>query len=411
MPEYREIYNHVVSTDQRYNLAENSPGLRAVIQATDQLNMLSGCSLDVGCGVGFVVEYLSGRIFNFNAFGVDISNFAIDKARMRLQPISGSDERLQVLLDQTLPFKDNHFSLVTCFDVLEHLDKSDIESTLAEIRRVLRPGGVFFGSVSCRKSGVNDNWEDNLQRTVESTDWWINSVRPDRAEYDGHRFQLSLWKHMPLTAGDVADRKQEKAKMDDPTAGDDAKKAVNENGNQNPDSSDTSALYQQIYDENPWYGDANQDRCPCVRLLPQYSDWLIGPVLDLGCGRGQTVEHLQQLGCEAEGIDQIKNHPDMRVGDITKPIADLASFKSVVCVDCIEHLDEDQVLALFKNMKQVQRQAFSIHIGESTGTGQELHINRKSFAEWTSLIQCHFDIATEIEINPEQILYLTRARS
>ena len=56
MPDYREIYNHVVSTDARYNLAENSPGFRAVVQATAQLEMLSGRSLDIGCGVGFVLN-------------------------------------------------------------------------------------------------------------------------------------------------------------------------------------------------------------------------------------------------------------------------------------------------------------------------------------------------------------------
>lgn len=200
MPDYRDIYNHVVSSDQRYNLAENSPGLRAIIQATHHISLLSGRSLDVGCGVGFVVEYLSGRTFDLNAFGVDVSDLAIEKAKTRLQSIPGSKQRLHVLLDQSLPFEDNHFSLVTCFDVLEHLDKQDIDATLAEVWRVLRPGGVFFGAVSCRKSGVIDDQGENLHRTVESPDWWIRLIEPDRAEYDGHRIQLSLWKHLPLIA-------------------------------------------------------------------------------------------------------------------------------------------------------------------------------------------------------------------
>ena len=431
MPNYRDIYNHIVSTDHRYNLGENSPGLRAVIQATDQLQMLSGRSLDIGCGVGFVVEYLSGRSFDLNAFGVDISDTAIEKSRIRLKDVPGSNQRLTVLNNQTLPFEDNFFSLVTCFDVLEHLDEVDINATLKEIDRVIRPGGVFFGSVSCRASGVNDQFGENLHRTVKSPDWWIERVAPDRAEYDGHRIQLGLWKHHPLVGGKGTSHSTAQAKK---SAGQVAQgfepagvsgsavpvshlqaapAMVHSSGGGGPAadaSKNTASLYQKIYDENPWYGDAEEGRCPGVRLLPEYREWLLEPILDMGCGRGQTVEHLRGMGLQAEGIDQIRKNPQMRVGDITKPIADMGTFNSVVCIDCIEHLYEDQVLGLFENMKQVKRQAFSIHNGESTGTGQELHVNRRSFQDWAILIRKHFDIAAAIEVHKEQMLYLTQSK-
>lgn len=430
MPNYRDIYNHIVSTDHRYNLAENSPGLRAVIQASDQLQIMSGRSLDIGCGVGFVVEYLSGRSFDLNAFGVDISDSAIDKCRVRLKNFPGSDQRLAVLNDQRLPFEDNFFSLVTCFDVLEHLDEADIDATLKEIERVIRPGGVFFGSVSCRASGANDQFGENLHRTVKSTDWWIERVAPDRAEYDGHRVQLGLWKHHPLVGKQDSVRAVTQTQK---SAGQQVRNGeATGSGSAVPvshlqavpamahssssalpaseSSKNTASLYQKIYDENPWYGDAEEGRCPGVRLLPEYGEWLLEPVLDMGCGRGQTVEHLRSRGLQAEGIDQIRKNPQMRVGDITKPIADVGSFNSVVCIDCIEHLYEDQVLGLFENMKQVKRQAFSIHNGESTGTGQELHVNRRSFQDWAILIRKHFDIAAAIEVHKEQMLYLTQSK-
>ncbi len=195
MPDYREIYNQVVTTDERYNLAQNSPGFRSVVQATNQLQMLSGRALDVGCGVGFVLEYLAGPSFDFNVFGVDASNEAITKARTRMQHLTGADKRLLEQKDQRLPFDDDWFSLVTCFDVLEHLDLVDIEAFLAEFKRVLRPRGLFFGSVSCRNSKVTDLNGENLHRTVKSPDWWIEKMGPDRAEYDGVREQLTLWKY------------------------------------------------------------------------------------------------------------------------------------------------------------------------------------------------------------------------
>ena len=393
MPDYREIYNHVVSTDSRYNLAENSPGFRAVVQATGQLEMLSGRSLDIGCGVGFVLNYLAGPNFDLNVFGVDVSDLAVQQAQARMQQIPGGPNQVSIIDSQKLPFEGHFFSLVTCFDVLEHLDEQDIDSTISEILRTLCPGGVFLGSVSCRKSGVDDLHGDNLHRTVKSPDWWIAKFQPDSAQYDGKRQQLTLWKHLPLltqpaAANSNAASKPSKVQLPSPSS---------------------ATLYQKIYDENPWYGDADQGRCPGVRLLPQYQDWLLEPVMDLGCGRGQTVTALRQLGLQASGVDQIESNPEMQVGDITQPIENLEMFSSVVCVDCIEHLYDDQVAGLFENFKKVKRQAFSIHNGESTGTGQELHVNRKNFEDWHVLISKHFEIVKTISITGEQMLYLTQS--
>jgi ubiquinone/menaquinone biosynthesis C-methylase UbiE len=198
MTDYRAIYNHIVQTDQRYNLAENSPGLRAVIEATDALGMISGRSLDIGCGVGFVIEFLSGPSFDLVTHGVDVSDQSIERAQKRLAHLPGARNRLFVLSSQEIPFDDDFFSLVTCFDMLEHLDLTDIEMTLKEAHRVLRPGGTFFGSVSCRAAGIVDQFGDNLHRTVQTVDWWLEKLKPERAEYDGIRQQMKFWKRNPL---------------------------------------------------------------------------------------------------------------------------------------------------------------------------------------------------------------------
>jgi len=197
MPDYKEIYDDVVKTNSRYTVAQNSPGFRIVLQSEAILIHLSGRTLDVGCGVGFAFEYLSNRQFQFQTHGVDISNNAIAIAKQRLSSQRGMenlDDRLKVIDSQTLPFEDEHFSLVTCFDVLEHLEESDIDATLDEIQRTMIDGGTFLGAVSCRKAGSEDKFGDNLHRTIESTDWWIDKIQPDRAIYDGHRKQLIVWK-------------------------------------------------------------------------------------------------------------------------------------------------------------------------------------------------------------------------
>jgi SAM-dependent methyltransferase len=177
------------------------------------------------------------------------------------------------------------------------------------------------------------------------------------------------------------------------------------------DPHNSARLYQQIYEQHQWYGNAHQDRCPGVRLIPEYQEWIQSPVLDLGCGRGHAVEKLRELGFEADGIDQIRIHPAMKVGDIAKPIDGIGRYRSVACIACIEHLPHDQVLGLFENMKLVERQAFSIHNGSSNDTGQELHVNRQEFIDWSRLISQHFDIGAAIKINDEQMLYLTKRKS
>jgi len=435
-PHYREIYDNVIATEPRYNQAENSPGFQVVVSNSDSLKMIQGRSLDVGCGVGFVVGHLTNSMYRFHPFGVDISQEAIDRARQRLAFIPHVNSRLQLLEDQTLPFEDNYFSLVTCFDVLEHLDPSEIDATLAEISRVLQPNGLFIGSASCRQAGMLDHFGDNLHRTVKSPNWWIERTVPDRAEYDGKEMQITLWKRHTLedrslfpTPNEITrlftpetspqqqtqqQQTQQQPENTHPTPGANSQPVEPRAAQPAIDDSDphnSARLYQEIYEQHEWYGNAHEDRCPGVRLIPEYEEWIQSPVLDLGCGRGHTVEKLRELGFEANGIDQIAIHPEMRVGDITKPLEDMKRYKSVACIDCIEHLYEEQVLGLFENMKQVERQAFSIHNGPSNDTGQELHVNRMDFIDWYRLISQHFDIGAAIKIHDEQMLYLTKRKT
>lgn len=202
MPDYQAIYDDVIAREVNYNLAENSPGFLNCLAASRELELLDGRSLDLGCGVGFAVALLSGSPFRFEAWGADISAVAVERARQRMETRSRQPaSQIVQLVDQSLPFPDSHFSLVTCFDMLEHLDESDIEGTVKEITRVLRRGGTLFASVSCRASGYQDIFGENLHRTVRGIDWWVAQIGPDRADYDRARSQLTLWKRNFKAAG------------------------------------------------------------------------------------------------------------------------------------------------------------------------------------------------------------------
>jgi len=94
--------------------------------------------LDVGCGTGNNALRLGrfGRVV-----GLDPSSAALSYCRIRLDGRAG----LSAGTMARLPFADGSFDVVTAFDVLEH--DGDPESCIREVRRVLKPGGLFFASV------------------------------------------------------------------------------------------------------------------------------------------------------------------------------------------------------------------------------------------------------------------------
>lgn len=165
--------------------------------------------------------------------------------------------------------------------------------------------------------------------------------------------------------------------------------------------------YQKIYEDKKWYGNASINRCPSVRLLDKYISHLEQPIIDLGCGRGDCVHAMRNAGFESSGIDQIDLNNDMMVGSILENL-DMSSYNTALCIDVIEHIDDDGVEKLFDNMKQCDVQIFAIHNGPSVLDGVELHINRKTWDEWDDVIQDVFDVVECIAISPEQVLYITR---
>jgi SAM-dependent methyltransferase len=85
--------------------------------------------LDAGCGEGILVEEYAGRL---DIIGVD-ANYS--SARVTLGSVTA------------LPLPDASFDRALCLDVLEHLSYEDQPRALAELFRVLRPGGELFVSV------------------------------------------------------------------------------------------------------------------------------------------------------------------------------------------------------------------------------------------------------------------------
>ncbi len=100
-----------------------------------------GRVLDVGCGSGVYLEELLAM--GFEAYGMDISEEMLAVTRSRL---SAAVEAGRLHLAQGdvehIPFETGTFDLVTCVGVFGYLLRD--EAALAEILRVLKPGGYLL---------------------------------------------------------------------------------------------------------------------------------------------------------------------------------------------------------------------------------------------------------------------------
>lgn len=104
-----------------------------------------GALLDVGCGTGAMRDV--ARVTGFSYQGVDISAEMVAEAR-RAHP----DARFAVGRVEHLPVGDTSIDVVLALGVLEYVREADLPVALAEIVRVLRPGGHLVASLLNRTS-------------------------------------------------------------------------------------------------------------------------------------------------------------------------------------------------------------------------------------------------------------------
>jgi 2-polyprenyl-3-methyl-5-hydroxy-6-metoxy-1,4-benzoquinol methylase len=155
--------------------------------------------LDVGCGRGVLLQEFRRR--GWEVQGTELSEQAASYARQSLKmPVEiGSLE--------TIHFPANHFDAITLWHVLEHV--TNPRALLAEINRILKPGGVLlvsvpnFGSFEARVS--KDKWfhldvprhithfsEATLRETLGEKGFEVRHKTGFAPEYDSFSFVQSV---------------------------------------------------------------------------------------------------------------------------------------------------------------------------------------------------------------------------
>jgi|TARA_Y100000310_G_scaffold140352_1_gene139778 2-polyprenyl-3-methyl-5-hydroxy-6-metoxy-1,4-benzoquinol methylase len=100
---------------------------------------LQGNSLDVGCNDGVLAHKMHGE--GFSVHGIDVSDNAIEACESNVP----AGKFIQAFADEEIPFPSNHFSTVTCLEIIEHVKNPD--KLLQELLRVTKQGGVLLITV------------------------------------------------------------------------------------------------------------------------------------------------------------------------------------------------------------------------------------------------------------------------
>ena len=100
--------------------------------------------LEIGCH-DLLFYHLVSRDYN-SYVGIDIGwEHGLEFAKKNMKEFGWDNVEVAKANAQCLPFKDQRFDLILCFETMEHLP--DEAAAISEIARVIRPGGTLLLSV------------------------------------------------------------------------------------------------------------------------------------------------------------------------------------------------------------------------------------------------------------------------
>ena len=142
--EFRQLLNRrSAETHAKHLLPHLRPGLRV---------------LDFGCGPGTITVGLAKAVEPGKVHGIDMAESQISLARSAAEAGGHTNVTFHVGSVLELPFEDNSFDAAHCHAVLMHVP--DTQAALAEVKRVLKPGGI----VASRETIVASSFLETLLR-------------------------------------------------------------------------------------------------------------------------------------------------------------------------------------------------------------------------------------------------------
>jgi len=111
--------------------------------------------LDLGFGSGNNLIYFIKR--GYECYGCEISQSSIELTKKRLEDLKLAAELS--LFNKELPYPDNFFDIVIAWHNLNYNDFESLKFEIAEVQRILKPSGVFIGTL-VRKNDIIVNWSE-----------------------------------------------------------------------------------------------------------------------------------------------------------------------------------------------------------------------------------------------------------
>jgi 2-polyprenyl-3-methyl-5-hydroxy-6-metoxy-1,4-benzoquinol methylase len=143
--------------------------------------------LDFGCGTGFY-SLIFAKI-GYEVFGFDIAPNNIAIANGYAEKYGLADKcHFRVSVAETLDYPDEYFDVVTGINILHHVD---IEVSLSECMRVLRPGGIAMFHEPVRAPIFDTLRESPLGLAVVSKEASFDRhITPDERKLSNEDFEL-----------------------------------------------------------------------------------------------------------------------------------------------------------------------------------------------------------------------------
>jgi len=184
----------------------------------------------------------------------------------------------------------------------------------------------------------------------------------------------------------------------------------------NPASEESErAKYEQI-----WNVGAYRTVSPGLENIEQAMALLDMPegasVADFGCGTGRAVDHLDQAGYLALGVDIASNCLEENVLFVQSALWDMPGVPLVdfgICTDVLEHIPTERVRDTLREIRRVVSKACYLNIDtipDSFGVniGQALHLTVMGHESWEALLKEFWPIVEPIPAGERQAVFICR---
>lgn len=119
-----------------------------------------GSYLDIGCGNGYTVRWAAAAAPEGRAVGLDVSPRMIERAREQSTGLPHAEFHLATFPDDH-PLEPGSFDVIYSMEVFYYLP--DLGAGLGEVRRLLRPGGVFACQVDYyEENAASHSWPEDV---------------------------------------------------------------------------------------------------------------------------------------------------------------------------------------------------------------------------------------------------------